>query len=1576
MIRIAQRNRISRTTAVIFFRELGKPPSSMGLIMPRQFETSCLGRKSVAGGLMGSAVQKWALHWVMLPVLCGLLQTLAFGQSAAVGPARILTQYALTATQDTPDFDPKSWRLLGSNDGGKSWTLLDVRTNQFFITRSQRRTFLVRNRVGFNTYRLQIDEIDGAGGLGRDMSVQLAEVEFLGPLVGTDKESDVQEIITSSRAHPLLGPAENAFDHDPMTRWRDYGFGTPTGCWIQCQYTYHSEREITNIHGVQEFVCLAASADALADKGPEILSNLAAHAAAPLPVVTGYALTSANDEPRRDPQAWRLLGSNDGGATWQQLDDRSEEIFDERFQRRVFALTNTAVYAAYRLEIRALRAPGSRLQLGKLEPLYSQKTAADAFSIVVSANSDNPPIESCEKALDGDPKNKWLSISATDVSESQPGWLQWQYVPREEELPVIGLHALEKIENRLRFTRMLSRTNQMMRSIHGYALVSGDDFPERDPRDWRLLGSKDGGRHWEVLDVRQQETFGARRQRRVFSLPREVAYPKYRLQIDSVASPGLANSVQLAEIEPLGPSEKSDTDVCVVVAAQGENGPLESADQAFDRKPETKWLDFAEGRSNRASWIEWRYVRNVGVPVLNADEMSAHEQSRTAQLRLSLTGTVVYSDPEIKAIGILDQTGFQVFETPGCASVHVGDRAHLRGNLSCRHGVPFVSDLQYVRLGSLAAAGNSQAEEPANPNKAAGLTAVEGVVTSISYDDSYSTLSLSRPDHYDEQIVRVVGARLRPPMSLLNCRIRVRGILEGLCELEGRSLTSLVWASGLEAISLAVENDQAWTAWRNCPLQDLTRENPSDCAIVRVHGIVTGHAGRDRLLLGNGTNRLEVRCLGAASWRDGADVEAAGLLMNRPGQMALFSALVHANASPAATTEPTREAPNKAESVVGIGAVRETSRTQPERGFPFRIQGVITYIDLALGEFYLQNGADGVCLQGQLNAGLSPFQHQEGNCVEIEGTASNGQLHATSFVRVLGRAGMPAPVRHSWNYLMLGNDDGRWIELEGIISAVERQRLTLTVGGKNIAVWINELNKNARGSLLGTMASVAGVCSPVVNGRNQRVGFRLLVPSGEYVHVINAVPANPLEQPTTPIGEVLQVAPSGWTQPAQVIKTKGVVTYCEPNLIFIQDATAGLRVGSRRSYDIAPGDLVEVSGRAEPDGFSIKLIQAVIRKIGHGEMPRALPINLRESKASGQEEALDATRVQLTATVLAQHFDGPVQTLILQHEQTRQAFSAFIPAGAEPPAVILPGSRVELQGVFKAKRETVDIDQAISAFELYVASSRDVRILNHPSWWTTRHTVWSLTGLGVVLLVSLCWVYLLRHQVRQRTLELNQQIEKRQLLEHRRVVEQERMRVAQDLHDELGAGLTEVGLLGDLVKNPQVPATEKQRYLDTLTDTSRSLVSSLDEIVWAVNPTYDSIASLASYCILFAQRFLKLAKMTCRTHIPQDIPEHPLDSITRHHLFLVVKEALNNTVRHSGATEVQLELSMTDGELVIAVIDNGRGFELHPEALPGKDGIPGMRRRMERLGGSCRHQSQPGKGTEVELKLPLKKPLS
>ena len=208
-------------------------------------------------------------------------------------------------------------------------------------------------------------------------------------------------------------------------------------------------------------------------------------------------------------------------------------------------------------------------------------------------------------------------------------------------------------------------------------------------------------------------------------------------------------------------------------------------------------------------------------------------------------------------------------------------------------------------------------------------------------------------------------------------------------------------------------------------------------------------------------------------------------------------------------------------------------------------------------------------------------------------------------------------------------------------------------------------------------------------------------------------------------------------------------------------------------------------------------------------------------------------------------------------------------------------------------------------------------------------------------------------------------------LEHQRALEQERTRIARDLHDDLGVGLTEIGLLGDMAGTTSgLPEPSRER-LQEISGRARALAASLDEIVWAINPANDTSQSLVDYFFPYAQRLLGSAGIRCRLEVVGSLPAGNLSAEDRHEFFHAYKEALNNIIRHAGATEVQISLSATAGNLKIRVTDNGRGLE-SANSQQAHHGLPGMRERLSRLGGSCEITSHNGQGTAVTFILPIR----
>jgi len=239
--------------------------------------------------------------------------------------------------------------------------------------------------------------------------------------------------------------------------------------------------------------------------------------------------------------------------------------------------------------------------------------------------------------------------------------------------------------------------------------------------------------------------------------------------------------------------------------------------------------------------------------------------------------------------------------------------------------------------------------------------------------------------------------------------------------------------------------------------------------------------------------------------------------------------------------------------------------------------------------------------------------------------------------------------------------------------------------------------------------------------------------------------------------------------------------------------------------------------------------------------------------------------------------------------------------------------------------------------------------------WTFRISALSGFTLSLVAVVR----YLSFRRLRERL----------GLLEQQAALHKERARIAKDIHDDLGANLTQIALLGELAQQDRSEPERAAERMGNISSTARQAIKSLDEIVWAVNPRNDTLAHLIDYAGQFAVDYLRLAGIRCRLDLPEQTPHRELSTDLRHNLFLVIKEALNNIVKHSRASEVWLRASASEQGLDITVEDNGCGFDQVPDnAL--SDGLRNMRQRMTDIGGTFEIQSKLRVGTKLLLHLP------
>jgi ligand-binding sensor domain-containing protein/two-component sensor histidine kinase len=239
---------------------------------------------------------------------------------------------------------------------------------------------------------------------------------------------------------------------------------------------------------------------------------------------------------------------------------------------------------------------------------------------------------------------------------------------------------------------------------------------------------------------------------------------------------------------------------------------------------------------------------------------------------------------------------------------------------------------------------------------------------------------------------------------------------------------------------------------------------------------------------------------------------------------------------------------------------------------------------------------------------------------------------------------------------------------------------------------------------------------------------------------------------------------------------------------------------------------------------------------------------------------------------------------------------------------------------------------------------------------------WFITLAAVVLAMIIYWFY--RYRLRR-------------LLEITNI----RARIATDLHDDIGANLTRIALLSEVAR--QQAATNKsatnevaaagngfeENPLVSVGRIARESAGSMSDIVWAISPEHDRLLDLTRKMRQHADEIFTLRNIDLKFKVPEAGDDPKLGSDVRRDLLLIFKEAVNNAVRHSRCSYVQIDFSIDDPNLVLDIVDNGVGFD---QSIPNQgQGLRSMKRRALLLGGTLEINSSPGSGTRIGVKIPF-----
>jgi len=645
--------------------------------------------------------------------------------------------------------------------------------------------------------------------------------------------------------------------------------------------------------------------------------------------------------------------------------------------------------------------------------------------------------------------------------------------------------------------------------------------------------------------------------------------------------------------------------------------------------------------------------------------------------------------------------------------------------------------------------------------------------------------------------------------------------------------------------------------------------------------------------------------------------------------------------------------------------VHHLKREEAERGYPVKIRGVVTCLLPERQAFTLQDSTRGLYVVNLSTNHSSP--PQIGEFLEVGGTTDPSLfapiVNATR-LDTISAGHLPEPLHPTWDQLLNGSLDAQFIEIQGIITTVGTNGVTLLTrdGRINLELRVVGMKPEKLADYEDALVRIRGCLFASWDYVTHKVKMGEIRIYGASLSVDQPAPADLFVIPKKTAAELLLFDPQAGV--FQRVKVSGQILYVHDTEYFMTDGTSGLRFIAKKPLDLQAGDTVDVVGFPELSGASPLLREAVARKSGHATLPPAKSLSSDDLIHADY----DATLVRVKGTLSGIRQTGTEQVLEIQN-----GVRTFIARLADRGAILdsLPvGSLLELTGVYAGQGGNKAISQDISSFELFLNSAGDIKVLARPPWWNLERLLVIVGALAVVLVITVLWITQLHRKVEERTRQLEAQIRERQFAEQQRAMEQERARVAQDLHDELGSGLTEISMLVTVGKSASAGANDAGQHLEQISERADQMVTALDEIVWAMNPKHDSLASLVSYSCLYADRFLKLANIGCRLKGGVELPDRMVSSTYRHEFFLAFKEALTNVVRHSGATEVRLGVQLVGERLRLSIADNGGGLAANI-SKEGSDGLVNMRTRLEKMGGRFAIASKTGRGTTLRFYMPL-----
>lgn len=733
-----------------------------------------------------------------------------------------------------------------------------------------------------------------------------------------------------------------------------------------------------------------------------------------------------------------------------------------------------------------------------------------------------------------------------------------------------------------------------------------------------------------------------------------------------------------------------------------------------------------------------------------------------------LTGIVTFFDPDWNLAYVQDETGgVSAIIKERDRSVRTGSMVELTGLTKAGAQMAMITEgkLRNLGQGVLPAPRRVHAEELASGTNCFEWIEIDGVVRTFTLHEGRAEFELACGDQRIKAILLDLNWLKRAPLSLVDAHVRLKGV-HGELQPPGSPILVEIYSS---MAGHTLEELTAPLPFASIPLVPLARLGESIPRRGPIHRIrVRGTLKMDaegRAFLGGTRQLVEVRSRQHIAPQTNDMLEVIGF----PGGTPSIPIIEDAVWRPLAWSQPPQaegatqpgSPPELLAILTSIEEVRSLSEEEASRGYPVKVQGVVTYCDGEWHCMFVQDKTAGiyVSLHGEYR------QFEAGQWVEVNGYSAPGDyapIVVNPKVNVLGERPLPIALPVTIDRLLNGQEDSQRVEVEGIVRSMRIDTghlfLTMAAGSDKIQVQIPRYwHQPAPIHLVDAKILVRGVCGTRFNNNRQLTGVEILAHDTHSLQVIRAAPDDPFAIPLSRIENLSKFTPRRSSE--HRLRVQGTVTYRDPNwcTMFLQEGNAAIYVRTLSPPHVAIGDIVEVAGFLDRGKNGSFLCEGLFRRISAAAPPTPILASAQQAHTGN----FDGLLVRLEAILIDEFPKTEGHGLIMQSEGW--TFDAFLEGTQEAAKLrsIRKGSLLQLTGVVSLEPDSLG---RMHQLWIHLRTPEDVVVLRQPPWWTARHIYAGLSIAGGLSLAGLLWVVVLRRRVSQQTMQIRDQLSRMQLL--------------------------------------------------------------------------------------------------------------------------------------------------------------------------------------------------------------------